>query len=219
MYRITKDSEYQSNLEKEEQRWRYHGTLYIPNYITHTIIKNESFGIIKDDNNIFEDCIYVYKNLPRELFNIVSTDCETLSYNTNENIFYSHSKTNQFKLNLLCKDIAENGFYTPIQLMVMNDGTIIPYNSNKRFIIGVYLNAPSIPVCLLYNKSNFDNSNFHYIHENKNANEEIYSTICNGEGRTGVGRLGDTAAADERGCSSHCIRLFISSGILSAEYK
>ena len=144
---------------------------YIPNIINHTIVKNESFGIIKDDNNIFEDCIYVYKNLPRELFNIVSTDCETLSYNTNENIFYSHSKTNQFKLNLLCKDIAENGFYTPIQLMVMNDGTIIPYNSNKRFIIGVYLNAPSIPVCLLYNKSKFNNTNFHYIHTNKNINE------------------------------------------------
>jgi hypothetical protein len=31
--------------------------------------------------------------------------------------------------------------------------------------------TPSIPVCLLYNKSKFNNTNFHYIHENKNINE------------------------------------------------
>ena len=91
----------------------------------------------------------LYTNLPREYYRKICVDNETLAYNTSKKCFIGHSDCNQTKLNHLCYDVATNGFKKIIQLKLLSDGRLTPYCSNKRLLIGEYLNLPSIPVAII----------------------------------------------------------------------
>ena len=125
---------------------------YIPEKITYSTINKMITGQIKSnyDDSIF---YYTFIDLPKSIYNQVYLDCQTLAFDTQENIFYGHSNANQTKLNVLCQDIAKNGLKKPIQLRLMNDNVIFPYFSNKRILMAKYLDLPSIPACIIYNQN------------------------------------------------------------------
>lgn len=113
--------------------------------------------------DLYFDFNYIYTNLPREYFKYIAIDSRALAYDINEEIFYGHSNSNQTKMNALCKDIAMNGFKSPIQLKLLSDGTLVSYFSNKRLLAGLYLNCPTLPVCIIYEPYINNRDIYHYL--------------------------------------------------------
>lgn len=90
-----------------------------------------------------------YQNLENKDFKKIITDCQTLAFDADEQIFYAHSNSNQTKVNVLCQDIAKEGLLKPIQMRLLKNDKMTPFLSNKRFLISCYLNLPKIPICII----------------------------------------------------------------------
>lgn len=118
-------------------------------------------------------CLYL--NLPYEYYSkACCVDNETLAYSFNDRYFIGHSNCNESKLNHLCYDIAVNDFKKPLQFKLLDNGRIMPYMSNKRFLMALYLKLPYIPavVCL-------DSVSFYEEEKNWYSPKEDVSKIAN----------------------------------------
>lgn len=126
---------------------------YIPKKINYSFLDKEFNGVIKSELKEYDDFYYQYRNLSREEYNKIMLDCQTLAYDVDEKFFYGHSNSNQTKINVLCKDIANDGLKKVIQLRLFDNGKMVSYFSNKRLLIAKYLDLPMIPCCIIYNNS------------------------------------------------------------------
>ena len=121
----------------------------IPKKLAYVKIKEPKYKIIDGDTKV------LYTNLPTEYYRQICVDNETLAYNINKECFIGHSNSNETKINHLCYDIAVNGFQKVIQLKLLDGGKLVPYFSNKRVLIGEYLNLPSIPVAVILDSHSY----------------------------------------------------------------
>lgn len=115
----------------------------IPKKINYAKLKKPLYKILPNGASV------LYTNIPREYYTKICVDNETLAYNINKECFVGHSNCNQTKINHLCYDVAKNGFQKVIQLKLLDGGRLVPYFSNKRVLIGEYLNYPTLPVAIV----------------------------------------------------------------------
>lgn len=129
---------------------------YIPNKIKYAKIEKSSGGTVFAPKDLsLSDRTYIYVDLPKDVYDKCIIDTRSLVYDIEKEYFCGHSNSNQTKMNVLCKDIATNGLSKVIQFKLLDDGYLVPYFSNKRFIISKYLGLPTIPACIIYDMNTY----------------------------------------------------------------
>lgn len=132
----------------------------IPDRVAVNTLKETAYGMVMDDHQDLYH--YLFVNLPYAYYKNCTVDCEFLSYNLTEQYYQAHSDCNISKINHLAYDIATNGLQSAIQFKLLDDGNIIPYFSNKRYLIARYLQLPEIPAIIILDKHKFSQHNILY---------------------------------------------------------
>lgn len=119
-------------------------------------ILNDSFPVInslklakvkrKYYSNI--DAAVLFDNLPQHLYKNVIIEEQGIIYNVDTNEYFTEFM-NQEELFNKIKEISNNGFLKPINMLITDEG-LLPLNDGKiDFLIALYLNLPSIPVAFI----------------------------------------------------------------------
>lgn len=122
---------------------------YLPNLAIYSKIKNIQYGLIPPPSEEYQEYYYVYTNLPRNLYKNIIIENKLLHYNITDEQFYGHVALNITNLNFCCKHLASNNLDEIIVLKITKDGYFIPILCYKQLLASLYIDYPSIPVCII----------------------------------------------------------------------
>lgn len=142
---------------------------------TFPIISNAKISVIERKyHSSLENNIYIlFDNLPQSLYNNVLIDEQGIMFDIDKNE-YCTKTLQQSELFEKIKFIASNGFSNPLEMLIKNDGTLLPIDCEEDFLIAMYLNLPSIPVAFI--SSNYENNLFIKKYQS-NINKEKLQNI------------------------------------------